>query len=277
MIKFIRLLNFEWNRISKFLIGLLIFVFVVQIGAVVFSVMDYKRHVVDSNLKAGMSPTEIMQNFGVYSAGHYTYDSLFLLPIGIGIAAISFYIFFIWYRDWLGKNTFIYRLLMLPISRMKVYFAKLTTILLATLTLALMQYVYLHIYKIVIKLILPSMYRDSLSLVQAINNSHMLFYIPTDMLLFIFAYAIGTLIVMVLFTFILLERSFKLAGIMIGSLYIFLVAFIAIGPFMLQVLLLNELYLYPGELVLVYIVLWAILMFVTLLWNKKLMKQKITV
>ena len=31
------------------------------------------------------------------------------------------YVFFIWYRDWFGKNTFIYRLFMLPTARINVY------------------------------------------------------------------------------------------------------------------------------------------------------------
>ena len=34
------------------------------------------------------------------------------------------YVFFIWYRDWLGKNTFIYRLLMLPTARIQCLFGK---------------------------------------------------------------------------------------------------------------------------------------------------------
>ena len=34
------------------------------------------------------------------------------------------YVFFIWYRDWLGKYTFAYRLLMLPTTRINIYFAK---------------------------------------------------------------------------------------------------------------------------------------------------------
>ena len=38
----------------------------------------------------------------------------FLGPIALCIAALIIYVFFIWYRDWLGKNTFAYRLLMLP-------------------------------------------------------------------------------------------------------------------------------------------------------------------
>lgn len=277
MIKFIRLLNFEWNRISKFLIGLLIIVFVLQLGTVVSSALDYKHEVVERGIKAGISPTRIIEDHGLYNSGHYTYDALFILPIGIGIAAISFYTFFIWYRDWLGKNTFIYRLLMLPISRMKVYFAKLMTILLATLTLALMQYVYLHIYNMVTKLIIPSMYRDSLSIIDTIYFEDFLFFLPTDPLLFIFVYAIGILIVMVLFTFILLERSFKLVGILIGSLYIILVAFLFLAPLRIQLLLFSDLYFYPGELILVYLGLWAVLMVVTFLWSKKLMNQKITV
>ena len=51
------------------------------------------------------------------------------------IVALIFYCFIIWYRDWFGKNTFAYRLLMLPTSRLNLYIAKATTILLFILGL----------------------------------------------------------------------------------------------------------------------------------------------
>src|SRR5699024_979474 len=114
MTKFIRLLNFEWNRIARFILGLLIFVFVVQLATVIYAVSDYKRHIINNNVRAGMTPTEIVNSYGGFSSLQFIYEPFFFLSIGVGIASVFFYIFFIWYRDWLGKNTFIYRLLMLP-------------------------------------------------------------------------------------------------------------------------------------------------------------------
>lgn len=277
MIKFIRLLRFEWERIFKFLIGLMIFVFVVQLGTVIYSAFDYKEYAITNSLRQGMSPKEIVNMFGEFASHHFMHNSLFLLPIGIGVAAIFFYIFFIWYRDWFGKNTFIYRLLMLPISRMHVYFAKLTTILLAVLSLVMVQYLFLYVYRIAIQLIIPAMYRGHLAPIEMVQTSSLMTTLPPDWLLFIFAYAIGVLCVMVLFTFVLLERSYKLVGIVIGALYIGFVLFVTIGSFIIQITLFGEPFFYPGELVLFYGGMWIVLVGITFYWNRKLMKKKITV
>ena len=45
-------------------------------------------------------------------------------PIALCVVVLIIYVFFIWYRDWLGKNTFIYRLLMLPTARIQCLFSK---------------------------------------------------------------------------------------------------------------------------------------------------------
>ena len=45
-------------------------------------------------------------------------------PIALCVAVLIIYVFFIWYRDWFGKNTFIYRLLMLPTASIQYLFSK---------------------------------------------------------------------------------------------------------------------------------------------------------
>src|SRR5699024_5674337 len=142
---------------------------------------------------------------------------------------------------------------------------------------AMVQYLFLYLYRIVIQLIIPAMYRSHLAPIEIVKTSNLMTVLPPDWLLFIFAYAIGVLCVMVLFTFILLERSYKLVGIAIGALYIAFVLFITIGSFVIQLMLFNELYFYPGELVLFYLVMWLVLITITFYWNRKLMKNKITV
>src|SRR5699024_631996 len=224
-----------------------------------------------------MTPAEIIELHGEFSSFHLNSSLLFILPIGVCVAAVLFYIFFIWYRDWLGKNTFTYRLFMLPISRMQVYFAKLMTILLFVLSLVMTQYLFLYIYKAVVELIIPATYRERISPLHIISYSELNIVLIPDILLFPIAYLIGTLVVMTLFTFILLERSYKVVGMLIGILFIGFVLFGAIGSFVGQYVIFNQLYLYPGEMVLFYSLLWIVLTFFTFMWNKKLITKKITV
>jgi len=64
--KFILLLNFEWNRIFKLYVSLILFVFVIQtIGVVVIS----KQHIkyIEMELRAGITQDEIIEMYGKFS------------------------------------------------------------------------------------------------------------------------------------------------------------------------------------------------------------------
>jgi len=81
--------------------------------------------------------------------------SLLLYFLSISIAMLMIYVFFIWYRDWFGKNTFIYRLFMLPTERIAIYFAKLTTIMLLVLGLIALQILLILMEKQIVNKIIP--------------------------------------------------------------------------------------------------------------------------
>ena len=100
---------------------------------------------------------------------------IFLRQLGLwdrlqlcGVALII-YVFFIWYRDWLGKNTFIYRLLMLPTARINVYLAKATTILLFVLGLVALQLLLLPIEGQVLQWMVPTEFRTDMSINEITN------------------------------------------------------------------------------------------------------------
>ena len=82
-----------------------------------------------------MPKETFIEQYGTLSFFDITQSTWFIGPIALCIAMLIIYVFFIWYRDWLGKNTFIYRLLMLPTNRLNIYLAKATTILLFILGL----------------------------------------------------------------------------------------------------------------------------------------------
>jgi len=272
-----RLLNFEFNRIFKLLVGLSIGVFGIQLISVIISTISYKESVIESNLREGMTLQEIVETYGLFEAYYITLNNLFFLPVGICAGVILFSIFFIWYRDWAGKNTFMYRLMMLPQSRMTIYYAKLLTIMITVLSLAFIQYLYLYIYAIVVKLILPSQYIGSLNPSDMISQSSLQVVLVPDTLLFISAYLIGTLFVMMMFTLILLERSYKFVGLLIGGLYLFVIASLIIGFVVHQYIFNPYPYFYKTELVIIAILAWLILTLITFIWNRHLMKRKITV
>src|SRR5690625_1307799 len=271
------LVNFEWNRIFKLYVSLILFVFVIQtIGVVVIS----KQHLkfIEMDLRTGITQAEIIDMYGKFSLGDILGSMPFLAPIALSVAAVAFYIFFIWYRDWLGKNTFIYRLLMLPTSRMNVYFAKLATIMTSVLGLVAFQYIFLHVYRVIIKWIIPQVYRLDLDIVRTFRSSEYLSIIlPNSLMEFLIAYGLGMLVVILVFTAILLERSFRILGIICGGFFIGLAIALFILPTMIQVIFYGTMYLYYDEFFIIQLVLWIIIVAVSLIMSRYLLKNKVTV
>ena len=156
MKNFFKLLNFELNRVMKLLISLMVFTLIVQLIGVFVSKNNYLTQVEMLQQNDGSSVSQVLQSVGYFSFDRVVNSLFFIGPIMICVAAIMFYIFLIWYRDWFGKNTFVYRLLMLPTARINLFFAKLTTILLATFSLVGFQLVAIQIEMLVMKWTVPS-------------------------------------------------------------------------------------------------------------------------
>ena len=155
-----------------------------------------------------MSSLNFSQSLLVYGT-HY---ALWLLLLMI-------YVFFIWYRDWFGKNTFSYRLLMLPTARINIYLAKATTILLYVLGLVALQLLLLPVEGQVLQWMVPSEFRTDLSINEITNFQDLRIFFPNTFIEFILYYGGGMAAVFIVFTAILFERSFRIKGIIYGVLY----------------------------------------------------------
>ena len=112
MKKFISLLSFEMNRFLKFLVPTLLVTAVVQIFLTIFSSLKY-----NNELEKIIAQGEQLETIPNFSLQDITGNGIYQLSIMLIVLVFVFYSFFIWYREWLGKNTFIYRLLMLPTNR----------------------------------------------------------------------------------------------------------------------------------------------------------------
>src|SRR5699024_11106150 len=87
----------------------------------------------------GMSQASFIEQFGQFSFYDFGMSLWFVGPIALSIVVLLIYVFFIWYRDWFAKNTFIYRLLTLPTARLNVYLSNAPTIFLMVLELVALQ------------------------------------------------------------------------------------------------------------------------------------------
>lgn len=278
MKNFIKLVNFELNRFMKLYVVLFIIIFVIQLSGTIFAAMNYMRSANNAVIQGGMSQLEFIETYSTFGMVDVTYSMMFLAPIAVGVAALLFYLFFIWYRDWFAKNTFIYRLLMLPTSRMNIFLSKATVIMLSVLGLVAYQIILLNVYSHVIKWIVPKVYRIDYSVGEIVHSfEYLSIIIPQGFVEFIIAYGLGFSFVVVMFTVILFERSFRLKGIVIGVLYTILVGFTFALPVIIQFIIIGKVILYPGELFAVQIAIWLFIVVGSLFVSRYLLKNKVTV
>ncbi|MBD8069079.1 hypothetical protein [Bacillus sp. PS06] len=277
MKKYLKLVNFELNRVTKLYVVLLAITFVIQMIGLIVSTKRYLNLANESIYGEMMSQTEFLETYGQYSILQFIRSSWFFGPIALCIAAIGFYIFLIWYRDWVGKNTFVYRLLMLPTSRLNIFFAKITTILLLVFGLVAFQHILLLIENLVMKARIPEEFRVDLGIVSIIQSlPELSIIIPTSLIELVLYYGAGLMAVSVLFTAILMERSFKLKGILLGILYCAAAVIVLLAPLLLHEFVLDG-FFYPIELLILEIIMGLIILGVSIWMSRFLLIRKITV
>nr|WP_289038141.1 hypothetical protein [uncultured Allobacillus sp.] len=277
MKNFFKLLNFELNRVMKLLLILMGFTFIVQLVGVFVSKNNYLTQVEMLQQNDGSSVSQVLQTIGYFSFDRVVNSLFFIGPIMICVAAILFYVFLIWYRDWFGKNTFVYRLLMLPTERINLFFAKLTTIVLATLSLVGFQLIAIQIEMLVMRWTVPGEYVMEVTLRQLIEfNKILLLIVPNQFELFMSFYGAGILTVVILFTAILLERSYRLKGALIGGTFVVVANLLVILPLILNETIFHS-FLYNGEVLLIILALGVIVLAGSIWLSKRLLDKKIRV
>jgi len=276
MNRFLKLVHFEFQRFLKLYLVLMGVIILLQFVGVILESQNYLSQVNEHIYKDLMPKEQFIEQFGTYSFLQIAHSFWFMGPIVLSIAALMIYVFFIWYRDWLGKNTFIYRLFMLPTSRLNVYFAKAAVILLFILGLLAVQLLLIPIENRVLQWMVPNEYFNMLSINEITNIDYLSILYPPTFMEFILYYGGGMIAVFIAFTAILFERSFRLKGIIYGILYTGLSSVIFIAPILINQLLLED-YFFPLEIFFMEVVMGLIVLAGTIWTAHYLLKNKIRV
>ncbi|HSI68168.1 MAG TPA: hypothetical protein VK947_12155, partial [Planococcus sp. (in: firmicutes)] len=248
MNKYVKLVNFEINRVAKLFAVLLGITFVSQMIGVMVTSRQYMNMANDNMFERSMSQAQFLENFGQMSFLKIAYSLWFVAPIALGVAGIGLYIFLIWYRDWIGKNTFVYRLLMLPTTRLNIFYAKITTILLLTFGLVAFQFILLPIEMSVMEAMVPAELRSDIGVAEfLVSMPGLNIILASSFVEFVLYYGAGVVAVSILFTAILFERSFRWKGIMAGLMYSVLAIAVMALPILLHYFVLDG-FFYPIEL-----------------------------
>jgi len=247
MSRFLKLVNFEVNRFWKLYMVLMGVTILSQLTGVIVVTRSYVNQANKLIYKELMPKSEFIEQYGTLSFHNISQTLWFMGPIGLCLVVLSIYVFFIWYRDWLGKNTFIYRLLMLPTARIHVYLAKATTILFVILGLVALQLLLLPIENQLFISMVPNDFRTNLSLYEIMEDPYLTILFPNTFREFILYYIGGMAAVLVVFTAILFERSFRMKGVFYGIVYSAASIFIFLAPILVNEFILEN-YFYPLEL-----------------------------
>lgn len=236
MVKFIRLINFEMNRLIKFLLPATLLMIIFEIIGTFSAVNNYNNWANDLLMEQPDNLNNVIQNLGSFSFHNVTNNGFFNIGILIIVILFIFYSFFTWYRDWLGKNTFAYRLLMLPMNRLSIFFSKAIVFVIAGLFFYGLQYILFLIIPTLVEATITNQFLLDMNIYDYFSENNffsLLFPNTVTEFLAIYGFAFGALLA--LFTGIIMERSYNWKGLIFGLLYFvayfFLYSFISLLPY----------------------------------------------
>lgn len=247
MKSYLKLVNFEFNRFFKLYAVLLAITVVSQITGIIVTARSYVAKVNELVGKGVMPKGEFLEQYGRFSFYDFSQTLWFGGPVFLSITALLIYVFFIWYRDWIGKNTFSYRLFMLPVARIQIYLAKLTTILLCVFGLVGLQLLLFPAESKIIGWIVPAEFRMDLLVNEMAGYRFLATFFPSSFTEFVLYYGVGIGAVAVVFTAILFERCYRVKGIVYGILFCTAAQLVFIAPLLVNSYVLEN-YFYVTEL-----------------------------
>ncbi|MGU3469923.1 hypothetical protein ACLBWT_02015 [Paenibacillus sp. D51F] len=218
---YLKLVHLEIYRFRFVLLGLMAMTSAIQLIGMQLAMSDRLQAVREQITREGLSLAQYSERYNGLPLGEIWShrESWMTFPIVICIAGIGLYIFLIWYRDWFGRSAFVYRLLMLPQSRFLLYVSKFTALMTFVFSLFALQIGIIAVQMTMYRLRMPDELRVPRTLVDTIRGMDLVIFIPVRLHEFLLVYGFGAVFVLLLFTTILLERSYRFKGLLAGSAY----------------------------------------------------------
>lgn len=218
----LNLYNVELKRIYKWLLallGILLAGNILIVGATIVSTINQIAASIETkpsiSLIKSQQAKKILSEYNIHNMTHLTN-----LLLGLCVLICLAYALVIWYRDVFGKSKTVYALFMLPQNKINVYIAKAITVIsmiyITMLTQILLSILSLSLIKSLVGFSNLEMYyilnpriRQSLLFIQ-------LYFVD-----FVMINVIGVILaVVVIFTGVMIQKSFKISGIVLGSMYV---------------------------------------------------------
>lgn len=219
------LYDMEFKRIYKIYFTLIGLLFVSNIGATLYNIFFRVKRMIDNEgnpiTMHTLKGSEGLEYINTYIVGDL--GSMTKMAMAFAVLLCLLYSLVIWYRDYFSKSKTIATLLMLPQKRFNIYISKFLTVIMMIFGIIASQFLFWFIDLVIIKIILNVNTEGFLNvfktmLVQQNMISNLVFNQPID---FMMVDILGVIIaVTVLFTGVIIERSFRKIGVVLGSIYV---------------------------------------------------------
>ena len=193
------------------------------------------------------------------------------MALAFSVLLCLLYSLVIWYRDYFSKSKTIATLFMLPQKRFNIYIAKLITVVSMIFGVISVQFLFWFIDLVIIKAILNVNVEGFTNVFKTITVAqdrftNLIFSQPIDFLMIdVFGVVLA---VVVLFTGVLIERSYNKIGIVLGGGYIF-------ASIILYISLTAQYAQYVDILLKVQIAYYIVIFLISILVSKKLLNKRI--
>ncbi|MDW2885932.1 hypothetical protein [Exiguobacterium artemiae] len=269
MKQYLMLTNEELKRSWKMIVSVILAMAGIEILTVVGRVIYHERQVREYMSYAKVSESEAIRTIGKLSFEQAS--SYFSYIILIGIVLVILYAVQIWYRDWFGESKYIYRILLLPGSRAKIFFAKFTSLALVIISFIGLQWVVIQLSYVIFNWLIKEDYRaSSFDISMALKQLYTMNVIDLFFILLL-----SLFIVSVLFMLVLVERSYRKAkGLIFVILEIAFLLLITVG----SVYVIEKLDIFLSQEISAIMLAIFVLYFAYTIWKSlRLLKWKISV
>lgn len=274
MNRILTLYNIEFKRIYKLYFLLIGTLFIANLGGVMKTLYDsVKRISLENNLP--MNIDILKTNLGYSFINEFTKNDIYVygsMGLGVAILFCLLYATIIWYRDYYSKSKTIYTLLSLPQPRFNIYLAKLIMVIVMIYGVIACQFLFwyidLNIIKILAGISSPNFANVYSNMMQSVNQINVVSpYVLDFLMIDLFGVILS---VVVIFTGVLIERSFKKVGVLLGVGYILItiIGYVFIIGLDSGIL---------GNLLLNHIMYYIVLLMVSILISYRLINKRVCV
>lgn len=267
--KFLTLLEKEFYRNLKLVFPLILILFMGHL-VIAWNDISSMKEIVDTRLKNNTLDKllRIKEYFGfdyfLNKQGHI------ITFIFLSILIITLYTLILWNREWMGGSKSIYTLLSLPIKKSYIVCSKVITMLIFILFNLLVQILALFIDKGIIKLRVNSAFYVDESVLGIFSTNYNVQFINLISKEFWVSLITIISVILLLGIIVLLFRSFKIKGLILGVTMLGLYVFIYVGTYYYFNLYYNEYYGFK-------VIFSLIITILTFAYSKYLLEKKVTV